>query len=133
MTELELTFRELMNSTDSFLENIVNNINKTIKENDTENLYGICSALVEQNKALDSSINTLKELISMLREYKSTVSTINSSDLFFYQIDLEKTVSALKNFAVAILEKDFSENIDTMKNRLNNSYNYYLESKKKLF
>lgn len=133
MTELELTFKEFMNSTDAFLENILNNINKTIEENDTENLYGICSALVEQHKSLDNSINTLKELISMLREYKSTVSTINSSDLFFYQIDLEKTVSALKNFAVAIVKEDFSENMDTMKNRLNNTYNYYLKSKKNLF
>ncbi|MGG7060142.1 hypothetical protein ACQPUY_15520 [Clostridium nigeriense] len=130
MTELELTFKEFMNSTDAFLESTLNNINKAIEETDTENLYAVCSVLVDQNETLDNSINTFKELISMVRECKST---INSLDLFLYQIDLEVTISALKNFVVAIVKEDFSEDIDTMKNRLNTAYNNYLKAKKKLF
>lgn len=130
MTELELTFNDSMNSINNFLEITLNNINKFIEEADNENLYGACYAIVEQNEILDNSINNIKELISMLREDKSTS---NSTDLFSYQIYLEMTISALKNFVVAIVEKDSSEDMDTMKNRLNNTYNKYLQAKKKLF
>lgn len=130
MTELELTFKESMNSIDNFLEITINNINTYIENADNENLYGSCCSIVEGNEILDNSINTIKELINMLRESKAKN---NDTDLFFYQIDLEIFISALKNFVVAIVEKNVSEDMDTMKNRLNTAYNNYLKAKGKLF